>query len=87
MRLDKYLKVSRIIKRRTVAKEASEAKKVLVNSRVAKPSTELKIGDIVEITYFKKTVTIKVTSLTSSTKKEDAKEMYEIISVIDHQES
>lgn len=84
MRLDKFLKVSRIIKRRTVAKEASEADKVLINGRVAKPSSEVKIGDIIEINYFKKIVKLKVTALIASTKKEDAKEMYELLEVIEN---
>jgi ribosomal 50S subunit-recycling heat shock protein len=79
MRLDKFLKVSRIIKRRTVAKEAGESGKVLVNSKVAKPSTVLKVGDIVEVNYFKKKVIFKVLSLQPSVKKEEAKEMFEII--------
>lgn len=84
MRLDKYLKVSRLIKRRTVAKEASDSEKVIVNGRVAKPSTELKIGDIVEINYFKKTVIVKVVNLFASRKKDDAQEMYEVINVIEN---
>ena len=84
MRLDKFLKVSRIIKRRTVAKEASDADKVLVNGRIAKPSTELKIGDVVEVNYFKKKVVVKVLNLSTSTKKSDAEEMYEIIEIIDN---
>ena len=54
MRIDKFLKVSRLIKRRTVAKEASEGEKVLINGKIAKPSTEVKIGDIISI--FKKTI-------------------------------
>ena len=84
MRLDKYLKVSRLIKRRTVAKEASDSEKVIVNGRVAKPSTELKIGDIVEINYFKKTVIVKVVNLFASTKKDDAQEIcYQDVSTSD----
>jgi ribosomal 50S subunit-recycling heat shock protein len=84
MRLDKFLKVSRIIKRRTVAKDASDNELVLVNSKIAKPSTIVSVGDIVEVNYFKRKVIIKVLSLTSSTKKEDAKEMYEIVEIIDN---
>lgn len=84
MRLDKFLKVSRIIKRRSVAKEASDAEKVLINSKVAKPSSEVKVGDIIEVNYYKKKVIIKVTSLSTSTKKEDAKEMYELIEIIEN---
>ncbi|NLD26331.1 MAG: RNA-binding S4 domain-containing protein [Acholeplasmataceae bacterium] len=83
MRLDKFLKVSRIIKRRTVAKEASSSEKVLVNSKIAKPSTILKVGDLVEVNYYKKKIIFKVTSLLSSTKKEDAKDMYEIVQIIE----
>ena len=81
MRLDKYLKVSRIIKRRTVAHNAASEDKILVNGKIAKPSTNLKIGDIITIQYFKKKMDVKVTALLSSTKKEDAEEMYEIISI------
>lgn len=81
MRLDKFLKVSRIIKRRTVAKEASSSEKILVNGKVAKPSTMLKIGDIIEINFYKKTVVVKVLAFLNTTKKEDAELMYEIISV------
>lgn len=85
MRLDKFLKVSRIIKRRTVAKEASEEEKVLINDKVAKPSTQVKEGDIIKINYFRKTVVIRVASLLASPKKEDASGMYELIEVINHE--
>ncbi|HHU56202.1 MAG TPA: RNA-binding S4 domain-containing protein [Acholeplasmataceae bacterium] len=81
MRLDKYLKVSRIIKRRTVASEAAKENKVYVNGKLAKPATMLKIGDIITINYFQKQVSIKVLSFTTSTKKEDASKMYEIINI------
>jgi len=84
MRLDKFLKVSRIIKRRSVAKEASEADKVLINGKIAKPSSVVKIDDVIEVNYYKKKVRFKVTNLMSSTKKEDAKEMYELIEVIEN---
>ena len=80
MRLDKYLKVSRLIKRRTLAKEASESERILVNDKIAKPSKELKIGDTITIEFGKKQITVKVLSLTSSVKKEDAYNMYELIS-------
>ena len=80
MRLDKYLKVSRLIKRRTLAKEVAEAERVLVNNRPAKPSKEIKVGDIITITFGQKIVEIKVTKLMESTKKEDALLMYELIS-------
>ena len=80
MRLDKYLKVSRLIKRRTLAKEASESERILVNDKIAKPSKELKIGDKVTIEFGKKQITVKVLSLTPSVKKEEAYNMYELIS-------
>lgn len=80
MRLDKYLKVSRLIKRRTLAKEASESERILVNGNVAKPAKEIKVGDILTITYGKKIIEIEVTSLIDSTKKADASLMYELIS-------
>lgn len=84
MRLDKFLKVSRIIKRRTVAKDVSDASRINVNGRVAKPSTELKIGDIIEINYFKKKMVVKVLSLQQIVKKDDASDMYEVISVVEN---
>ena len=80
MRLDKYLKVSRLIKRRTLAKEASESERILVNGKIAKPSKELKVNDIITIEFGKKQIEVKVISLTSSVKKEDATNMYELIS-------
>lgn len=80
MRLDKYLKVSRLIKRRTLAKEASDAERILVNNMVAKPSKEVKIGDIITIQYGKKILEVKITSLIDSTKKVDAALMYDLIS-------
>lgn len=83
MRVDKFLKVSRLIKRRSVAKEASDSDKITVNGKVAKPSTVLKIGDKLEINYFKKKVIVIVKALTTSTKKEDAEAMYEVVEVID----
>ena len=62
MRLDKFLKVSRLIKRRTLAKEVSESERVLVNGKIAKPSKDLKIGDIITIEFGMKMVSIKVIS-------------------------
>lgn len=80
MRLDKYLKVSRLIKRRTLAKEVAEGERIDINDKQAKPSTKVKIGDIIKITFGNKVVTVKVTDLSESTKKQDAANMYEIIS-------
>lgn len=79
MRLDKYLKVSRIIKRRTVAKEACESGRVSINSKVAKPGTEIKENDIIEIRYASKVLKAKITSVMEHVKKDDAKAMYEIL--------
>ena len=81
MRLDKFLKVSRIIKRRSVAKEASDAGRISVNGRDAKPSTVLKVGDTLEINYYKKKMIVKVLSLNENAKKDEAYGMYEIIEV------
>ena len=83
MRVDKFLKVSRLIKRRTVAKEASEDAKIIVNGKVAKPSTDLKVGDIIEINYYRSTLKVRVKAMINSSKKEDALEMYEILEVIE----
>ncbi len=79
MRLDKYLKNSRLIKRRTVAKEACDGGRVSVNGRVAKAGTELEIGDVIHITFGNSSISVKVTALTESPRKEDAQEMYDII--------
>lgn len=79
MRLDKYLKVSRLIKRRTVANEACDAGRVMVNDKVVKASYDVKLGDIIEISFGNKTVKVKVTMIADSTKKEDAKEMFEYL--------
>lgn len=80
MRLDKFLKVSRLIKRRTLAKEVAESERIEVNGKLAKPSTMIKLGDIIKISFGNKTVTVKVTNITDSTKKTDAANMYEILS-------
>ena len=79
MRLDKYLKVSRIIKRRTVANEACDAERVVVNGKTARASYEVKIGDIIEINLGQKTIKILVTALSEITNKEKASENFEIL--------
>lgn len=79
MRLDKYLKVSRIIKRRTVAKEACEGGRVSINGKIAKPSTEIKEGDIIEIKFAAKLLKAKITSISEHVRKDEARGMYEII--------
>lgn len=76
MRLDKYLKVSRIIKRRTVANEACDAGRVLVNDKVAKAGIEIKEGDVIEIKFGNNTTRVQVLSVKESVKKEDAGLMY-----------
>ena len=79
MRLDKYLKLSRIIKRRPVANEVADNGRVKVNGVLAKSSTDLKLNDQVEIRFGNKLLTVKVLEMKDSTKKEDAIKMYEII--------
>jgi len=79
MRLDKFLKVSRLIKRRTVANQVCESGRVSINSRVAKPSTKVAIGDIIEITFGDKISKVKVIDVSEHVRKEEAKELYEII--------
>ena len=76
MRLDKFFKVSRLIKRRTVANEACDAGRVSVNGKTAKASVNVKPGDIIEIRFGQKNVKVEVVSLAESTKKEDAKDMF-----------
>ena len=79
MRLDKYLKVSRIIKRRPIAKEVADKGRVKVNGILAKSSTDLKINDEIEIRFGNKILLVRVLEMKDSTKKEDAAKMYEII--------
>ncbi len=82
MRLDKYLKVSRIFKRRTVAKDISDHERVFINGRVAKPSSDVKPLDLIKIVYGTKTLTIRVMQISESSKKEDAAKMYEVVEEI-----
>ena len=79
MRLDKYLKVSRIIKRRTLAKDAATSERVFVNNLPAKPSKDIKVGDHITIYFGKKIVEIEVLDLTNSTKIKDSELMYKLI--------
>lgn len=80
MRLDKYLKVSRIIKRRTVAKEVCDTGRVLVNGKVAKPGTDIKLSDIIEIQYASYNIKAEVTDISEHVGKDQAKNMYKILS-------
>ncbi len=79
MRLDKYLKVSRIIKRRTIATEASNAGRISINGKVAKASTKVKTGDIIEIQMGQNSMKAKIVEVAETVRKEDAYKMYEII--------
>lgn len=76
MRLDKFLKVSRIIKRRSVAKEVADKGRIQINGKLAKSSSTLKVGDVLQIQFGNKTLEVKVLALQDSTKKEDASKMY-----------
>ena len=76
MRLDKYLKISRLIKRRTVANEACDAGRVLVNDKVAKASVNVKTGDVIEIQFGSKSVKVEVLDVQVTVRKDDAKELY-----------
>ena len=79
MRLDKYLKVSRVIKRRTIANEVCDAKHVLVNGKIARASYDVKENDIIEITMGSNTTKIQVTMVTEHANKDDAALMYRVI--------
>ncbi len=83
MRLDKYLKVSRLIKRRTVANEACDGERISVNGKVAKASYDVKLGDVITVTFGQKTVTVRVLDIKDTTKKAEAVGMYEVISEAD----
>lgn len=78
MRLDKFLKVSRLIKRRTIANEACDAEKVLVNGKAARASYEVKVADIIEINIGKP-IKVRVTDIKEYTKKDDASALYEVV--------
>ncbi len=79
MRLDKYLKVSRLIKRRTIANEACDAGRVLVNDKEAKASTNVKTGDTITIQFGNKEVKVEVLDIVETTKKDEAKELFKYI--------
>ena len=80
MRADKFLKVSRLIKRRTVAKEACDKERVTINGRAAKAGSEVKVGDVITIHFGNSAITARVMKLTESCRKEDAGAMYEVLS-------
>lgn len=80
MRLDKYLKVSRIIKRRTVANEACDASHISVNGKRAKASYDVKVGDVIEVSFGQRTLRVRVTDVKDTTKKADAAALFEVLS-------
>ena len=80
IRLDKFLKISRIIKRRTVANEAADAGRITVNGKIAKPSAEVKVGDVLEIRFGAKTMRVLVETIAEHARKEDAALMYTLLS-------
>ena len=79
MRIDKFLKVSRILKRRTVAQEACAEDKVVINGKPAKPSTKIKIGDVVEVLYATGVLKFRILNIKETVKKEEAASLYEVI--------
>ncbi len=79
MRLDKFLKVSRIIKRRTIANQACDSEKIVVNNKIAKASLNLKVGDVIEIKFKNKILRVEVLSLDEIAEKKNASSMYKII--------
>ncbi|KRL90281.1 RNA-binding S4 domain-containing protein [Lactobacillus kalixensis] len=79
MRIDKFLKVSRLVKRRTVAKEMADQGRIKVNDRVVKSSYDVKLGDVIEVGYGTKQIKAKVTDIRDTTKKAEASDLYEII--------
>ena len=79
MRLDKYLKVSRIIKRRTVANDACDTERIAVNGRVVKASYNVKVGDIIEVSFGQRTLKVRVTDVKEVIKKDDATTLYEVL--------
>lgn len=79
MRIDKFLKNSRLIKRRTIAKEACDQGKILVNGKEAKPGTEVKVGDKLSLTFGPKTMVVEIETLAEHVTKDLSKEMYKII--------
>ncbi len=80
MRLDKYLKVSRLVKRRTVANEACDTSRISVNGKIAKASYNVKLGDLITVAFGTKSVTVRVLEIKDTTKKAESAGMYEVVS-------
>lgn len=79
MRLDKFLKVTRIIKRRTVAKDACDSEKVFINGKLSKPSSKVNVGDILEIIFGNKNLKLEILEIKEHVRKDEAEKMYRII--------
>ena len=79
MRLDKFLKVARILKRRTVSKELAANQRVIVNGRIAKPSTDIKAGDIIEVILGQRSLTVRVLEVKDIVRKNEASDLYEVV--------
>ena len=79
MRLDKFLKVARILKRRTVSKELAANQRVVVNGRIAKPSTDIKAGDIIEVIFGQRSLTVRVLEVKDIVRKNEASDLYEVV--------
>lgn len=79
MRVDKFLKISRILKRRTISKELALHQRIKINDRIVKPSHEVKIGDILEVQYGSRILGVRILSIQEKVKKETAMEMYEVV--------
>lgn len=86
MRLDKFLKVSRIIKRRTIAKEIADQGRIKINDQVAKSSTKVAVGDELEIKFGNKTLIVKVENIKDTTKKAEAEDLYSVVDDIYEQD-
>ncbi|MBE6115884.1 MAG: RNA-binding S4 domain-containing protein [Erysipelotrichaceae bacterium] len=79
MRLDKFLKVARILKRRTVSKELAANQRVMVNGRIAKPATDIKAGDIIEVVFGQRSLTVRVLDVRDNVRKNEAADLYEVV--------
>lgn len=79
MRLDKFLKVARILKRRTVSKELAANQRVIVNGKIAKPSTDIKAGDIIEVIFGQRSLTVRVLDVRDNVRKNEAADLYEVV--------
>ena len=79
MRLDKFLKVARILKRRTVSKELATNQRVIVNGRTAKPATDIKAGDIIEVIFGQRSLTVRVLAVRDNVRKNEAADLYEVV--------